>query len=215
MTANIRGRIRKLESKRGTAGRILLAWLWGKSDAEAERAISDLHAGPDDIVLPATWQPGADRRPPAGLEDLNVGERDKLRDAIKAELARRADAVAFSARWSEDASAVKRPRLSQEWPRRAWPLGVVAERANASPGASRGRRVVWAPTSLSLHSIASSARARSVGGMVRPSASAVFKFTISSNFVACSIGRSPGLAPLRSRSTRIAARLNIAGKFTP
>ena len=63
MNANIRSRMRKLESKRGTAGRILLAWVWGKSDGEAERTISDLHRGPDDIVLPVTCSP---RRTGAG-----------------------------------------------------------------------------------------------------------------------------------------------------
>jgi hypothetical protein len=45
MNANIRGLMRKLESKRGTAGRILLAWVWGKSDAEVERTIADLSCG--------------------------------------------------------------------------------------------------------------------------------------------------------------------------
>ena len=66
MTANVRGRMRKLESKRGTAGRILLAWVWGKSDAEVERTIADLHPGRDDIVLPMPWQPEVDRRPRSG-----------------------------------------------------------------------------------------------------------------------------------------------------
>jgi hypothetical protein len=40
------------------------------------------------------------------------------------------------------------------------------------------------------------ARASSDGGIVRPSAFAVLRLTISSNFVGCSIGRSPGCAPL-------------------
>ena len=42
-----------------------------------------------------------------------------------------------------------------------------------------------------------SARSRSDGGIVRPSAFAVFMLITSSNFVGCSIGRSAGLAPLR------------------
>ena len=33
-----------------------LVWTWGRSDAEIEKAIADLHPGPDDIVLPVTWQ---------------------------------------------------------------------------------------------------------------------------------------------------------------
>src|SRR6516225_11280607 len=49
----------------------------------------------------------------------------------------------------------------------------------------------------SSHSITSSARARIEGGMVRPSALAVFRLTTSSNVVGCWTGRSAGLAPLR------------------
>src|SRR5258705_9514558 len=47
------------------------------------------------------------------------------------------------------------------------------------------------------YSITSSAVASSEGGMVRPSAFAVLRLTISSNLVGCSTGRSPGLAPFR------------------
>jgi hypothetical protein len=49
--------------------------------------------------------------------------------------------------------------------------------------------------------ITSSAWKRSVGGMVSPSASAVLRLMISSNFTGCSTGRFPGLAPLRILST--------------
>ena len=51
------------------------------------------------------------------------------------------------------------------------------------------------------HSITSSARARSTGGIVRPSARAVLRLITSSNVVGCSTGRSPGFSPLRIRST--------------
>ncbi|MDF3061093.1 MAG: hypothetical protein K0S06_1202 [Microvirga sp.] len=51
------------------------------------------------------------------------------------------------------------------------------------------------------HSITSSARARRVGGIVKPSAAAVLRFTVSPNFVGCSIGRSEGFAPCRILST--------------
>src|SRR4051812_12442127 len=51
------------------------------------------------------------------------------------------------------------------------------------------------------HSITSSARARSVGGIVRLSALAVLTFRRSSNVVGICTGRSPGFAPLRIRST--------------
>src|SRR4029453_2678584 len=51
------------------------------------------------------------------------------------------------------------------------------------------------------HWISSSARPSSDGGIVRPRALAVGRLMTNSNFVACSTGRSPGLAPLRIRST--------------
>ena len=51
------------------------------------------------------------------------------------------------------------------------------------------------------HSITSSARARSKGGIVRPSALAVLRLITSSNLVGCSTGRSDGFAPLRILAT--------------
>src|SRR6478672_11705551 len=45
------------------------------------------------------------------------------------------------------------------------------------------------------YSITSSAVASSEGGIVRPSAFALLRLTISSNLVGCSTGRSPGFAP--------------------
>src|SRR5580693_1647492 len=47
------------------------------------------------------------------------------------------------------------------------------------------------------HSITSSARAKSVGGIVNPSTLAVFRLMTSSNLLLCCTGRSAGLAPLR------------------
>ena len=44
-------------------------------------------------------------------------------------------------------------------------------------------------------------KARSAGGISRPSALAVFKLITSLKLVGCSIGRSAGLAPLRMRAT--------------
>src|SRR5262249_7534351 len=52
-----------------------------------------------------------------------------------------------------------------------------------------------------LHSITSSARARTVGGTVRPSALAVLRLRIVSYLVGACTGRSPGFSPLRTRST--------------
>ena len=49
------------------------------------------------------------------------------------------------------------------------------------------------------HSITSSARTKSVGGIVNPSALAVFRLITSSNLLLCWTGRSAGLAPLRIR----------------
>jgi hypothetical protein len=53
----------------------------------------------------------------------------------------------------------------------------------------------------SLHSMTSSARARSVGGTSRPSDLAVLRLITSSNVVGSSMGRSAGFAPLRILST--------------
>src|SRR5262245_44798661 len=55
------------------------------------------------------------------------------------------------------------------------------------------------------YSITWSARSSSAGGIVRPSALAVLRLMISSNFVGCSTGRSAGLVPLRILSTYVAA----------
>src|SRR5262245_16891069 len=52
-----------------------------------------------------------------------------------------------------------------------------------------------------VHSITSSARASSVGGISRPSVLAVVRLTMKSNLVGCSTGRSLGFAPRRILST--------------
>ena len=56
----------------------------------------------------------------------------------------------------------------------------------------------------------SSARARSDGGIVSPSALAVFWLMTSSNFVGCSIGMSPGLVPFKILSTKTALRRHMS-----
>src|SRR5262245_11458525 len=58
----------------------------------------------------------------------------------------------------------------------------------------------------SLHSITSSARASTVGGISMPSALAVLRLTTSSYLVGACTGRSAGFSPLRMRSTYPAAR---------
>jgi hypothetical protein len=60
----------------------------------------------------------------------------------------------------------------------------------------------------SSHSATSSALARIVGGIVRPSVFAVLRFTVRLNLRGGSTGRAAGLAPLRIRSTKPAARRN-------
>src|SRR5215510_14494339 len=50
------------------------------------------------------------------------------------------------------------------------------------------------------HTITSSARARSEGGTSKRSALAVLRLITSSNLLACTTGRSAGLAPLRTRA---------------
>ena len=59
------------------------------------------------------------------------------------------------------------------------------------------------------HSITSSARASNWGGVVIPSAFAVFELMTSSNLVGCSIGRSPGFAPCNILSTYSVARAKL------
>ena len=54
---------------------------------------------------------------------------------------------------------------------------------------------------LPRYSMTSSARPRSDSGIVRPSAFAVLRLTISSNFIGCWTGKSAGLAPFRILST--------------
>src|SRR6185312_4094523 len=56
------------------------------------------------------------------------------------------------------------------------------------------------------HSITSSARASSVGGISRPSAFAVLRLITSSYLVGACTGKSAGFSPLRMRSTYVAAR---------
>jgi len=66
-----------------------------------------------------------------------------------------------------------------------------------------------------LHSITLSARASSVGGIVRPSAVAVIKFMTRSNLVGCSTGKPAGFAPRRILSTKSPARRNRSETFAP
>src|SRR5262249_859521 len=66
-----------------------------------------------------------------------------------------------------------------------------------------------------LHSITSSARASSDGGMVRPIALAVVRLMTSSNLVGCSTEIPAGFAPRKILSTNSAARRNWASMLGP
>ena len=65
------------------------------------------------------------------------------------------------------------------------------------------------------HSITSSARASSVGGISRPSALAVFRLIISSYLVGSWTGRSAGCTPLNILSTYRAALRYVSAIFVP
>ena len=71
-------------------------------------------------------------------------------------------------------------------------------------GLSRGGRRASRPYRTlagGTYSITSSARARSVGGIVRPRAFAVLRLKNNSYVVGCMIGKSAGFSPLRIRAT--------------
>src|SRR5262249_27954178 len=63
------------------------------------------------------------------------------------------------------------------------------------------------------HSITSSARAKNVSGIVRPSALAVLRLTTGSNLVGCSTGISAGFTPRRILSINPAVRRKKSGKL--
>src|SRR5262249_2052598 len=75
-------------------------------------------------------------------------------------------------------------------------LGLLHARRERPHRSSAEQQYELAP----LHSITSSARAMSVGGISRPIALAAFKLMINSNLVGCSTGKSAGFAPLKTLS---------------
>src|SRR5262249_61900873 len=82
------------------------------------------------------------------------------------------------------------------------PVGLLRSRRERPRSRAADKRDKVAP----LHSITSSARAMSVGGISRPSALAVWRLMVKLNLVERSIGRSAALAPLSILSTKAAAR---------
>ena len=89
----------------------------------------------------------------------------------------------------------------------AWSNGDVRFTPNSGHSPTRSGCLLWATTGLmrcskqDTYSITSSARPSSGSGTVRPSALAVFKFTISSTLVNSWTGRSPGFSPFKIRPT--------------
>src|SRR5262249_12585761 len=79
----------------------------------------------------------------------------------------------------------------------------------------RGRAADERDERAALHSITSSARTRSVGGTAQPRTLPAFRLIVNSNLTGCSIGRSPGLAPLRILSMYAAARRKLSGTLGP
>src|SRR5260221_7225475 len=80
-----------------------------------------------------------------------------------------------------------------------WLLRARRERPSRSRAAEKRNELA------TFHSITSSARASTVGGMSRPSAFAVLRLITSSYLVGACTGRSAGFSPLRMRSAEPAA----------
>jgi hypothetical protein len=96
---------------------------------------------------------------------------------------------------------LRRPQKEGETPLRNPIIGIDSccaryERRRNGRAAAKQRDELAA-----FHSITSSARASRWSGTVRPSALAVLRLITSSNFDACTTGRSAGFAPLRIRAT--------------
>src|SRR5262249_6325725 len=99
----------------------------------------------------------------------------------------------------QDADSLHLVRLLR--PRREWPRG----------GSTAEKRDELAPP----HSTTSSAISRKSREIVRPSAFAVLRLMISSNFVGACTGRSAGFSPLRMRSIYPAAKRNGSLRTSP
>lgn len=106
----------------------------------------------------------------------------------------------------------------------AQPPLVAAWRSSRNAASSASRRLARLarlggarrrPAPRRAHSMMSSARTKRSEGSSTPIALAVRRFTASSNFVGCWIGRSPAFAPRAIRSTYWAASSHIPGRLTP
>src|SRR5215472_7231468 len=93
-------------------------------------------------------------------------------------------------------------------------FGLVLDSARRERPAKR-RAAEEGDELASFHSITSSARNVTDGGIVRFSAFAAFMSIKSSNLAGCSTGRSAGFAPLKILSMYSAARRWVASKLGP
>ena len=107
---------------------------------------------------------------------------------------------------SNNEGGLSNDALGHEPPRHLGERAAVMPPKAAAPSRDKGGR--GGPTTDSRsaankfhHSITSSARTKSVCGIVNPSALAVFRLMTSSNLTVWWTGRSAGLAPLRSFPT--------------
>src|SRR5262249_51540312 len=105
-----------------------------------------------------------------------------------------------------DLGRLERGRLSAQLLGYAHPVALVVRgQAPFTPFGPRSERprsrreAEQRDQRAALHSITSSARASSVGGISMPSARAVGRLMTNWNLVDCTTGRSVGLAPLRMR----------------
>src|SRR5262245_6732507 len=98
------------------------------------------------------------------------------------------------------------PRAQEADNRRVGLLGVHGARPHNHTTNERDEHPAF-------HSMTSVAWCRMEAGTERPKSFAVFRLILKSNTVACSIGRSAGLAPLRTRSTNEASRRDMAKKL--
>ena len=107
--------------------------------------------------------------------------------------------VAHASNESAETAGLKRLRTPRQRQEADAPSVLLGKRAIPHREGRQAHRQQHYPSIY--HSITSSARTRSVSGIVRPSAFAVLTLTTSSNLLGRSMGSSPGFAPARIRAT--------------
>ena len=113
-----------------------------------------------------------------------------------------AHAVALRSPCADPARAASGPHKRPPCPpRRPTLLGTSRATPADVDAADDSQQAFSESAAARLHSITSVARTNIDGGIVMPSALAVFMLRMSSKVVGCSMGKSPGLAPFKMRST--------------